>query len=398
MKICNRCQVEKEISDFYSHKNCKDGVSSICKKCTAIQTKAWKLLNADFVKEIGKKYRINNKDSLRERRKQTHIKNKEKENANAKQWREANPERNKEIQKIWRNNNKQRCKETKERWALNNPDKIKSYCKKKSNVIIPQINIDDIDIALLIEGYSANKTVRKMFFEKFNIFYAKGAKGIMYWASCPKCLYKRWVMKGKESTLCGPCNRERTVLLKRVEFREVKEKLCVFCLCEKPISEFYKHPRVKKDGYRNICKDCLTIQNKNWRDNNKEKIKQYERTNAKIKASNPKDRLCSRISSLVRYSLRRKGLNKEGASWREMVDYSPTDLMLHLEKQFKDGMGWHNMNEWHIDHKLPISSFEFSHYTDIGFKQCWALDNLQPLWAMENMKKHNKILTEVGTL
>ena len=28
-----------------------------------------------------------------------------------------------------------------------------------------------------------------------------------------------------------------------------------------------------------------------------------------------------------------------------------------------------------------------------GFKACWALENLQPLWKQDNLSKHNKILS-----
>lgn len=254
--------------------------------------------------------------------------------------------------------------------------------------------LDSITIELLTEGYVANHKTRRMFFEKFNIHYAPSTVENMCWASCPKCFHARWVPIGKMSSLCSPCNFD-LLHSKRVEFKEIETKKCSACLCEKSVSEFYKNARVISDGYRNLCKDCLSAQCKDWRSNNTDKIKQYQVTRYKISSVDPKEQVCQRMSNLVRYSIKRKGKNKEGISWKLMVDYSPADLMLHIEKQFKDGVGWHNMNEWHIDHKLPISSFEFSHYTDEGFKKCWALENLQPLWAVENMKKYNKILNEV---
>ena len=67
--------------------------------------------------------------------------------------------------------------------------------------------------------------------------------------------------------------------------------------------------------------------------------------------------------------------------------------MSHIESQFKEGMSWknHGIHGWHIDHIRPISSFNFESCNDPEFKECWALENLQPLWAKENLSKSNKI-------
>ncbi len=54
-------------------------------------------------------------------------------------------------------------------------------------------------------------------------------------------------------------------------------------------------------------------------------------------------------------------------------------------------MTWDNYGKWHIDHTIPISVFNFNRYTDIDFKRCWSLKNLSPMWAKENLVKHNKI-------
>jgi hypothetical protein len=65
--------------------------------------------------------------------------------------------------------------------------------------------------------------------------------------------------------------------------------------------------------------------------------------------------------------------------------------MAHLEKQFTNGMTWENRNEWHIDHIIPQSLWKYETYDDREFKQCWALCNLQPLWAEDNLSKGNRI-------
>ena len=99
-----------------------------------------------------------------------------------------------------------------------------------------------------------------------------------------------------------------------------------------------------------------------------------------------------RVSNGFSRSVRRGLKNgKGGVSWKIMVGYSVDQLMKHLEKQFLPGMTWKNYGRiWHIDHILPVSSFCFEKCEDDGFKRCWDLSNLRPLWARENLKKGNK--------
>jgi len=66
--------------------------------------------------------------------------------------------------------------------------------------------------------------------------------------------------------------------------------------------------------------------------------------------------------------------------------------MSHLESMFVDGMSWENYGGgWHVDHILPLSSFEYETTDDDSFKTAWALSNLQPLWASENISKGNRL-------
>lgn len=104
-------------------------------------------------------------------------------------------------------------------------------------------------------------------------------------------------------------------------------------------------------------------------------------------ATNPKLRLKARIGGLVWAALKGK---KAGRAWETLLGYTTQDLMHHLARQFRDGMTWENYGQWHVDHIRPVSSFEFSSAEDPEFLSCWALSNLQPLWALENKKKSNR--------
>ena len=64
--------------------------------------------------------------------------------------------------------------------------------------------------------------------------------------------------------------------------------------------------------------------------------------------------------------------------------------MTHLERQFLPGMTWGNRGEWHIDHIVPLASFTFTSPDDPEFRAAWALTNLRPLWAKDNIRKSAK--------
>ena len=81
---------------------------------------------------------------------------------------------------------------------------------------------------------------------------------------------------------------------------------------------------------------------------------------------------------------------KKGRRWQHLVGYSLADLVRHLERQFESGMTWENIGEWHIDHRIPLALFRYETETDADFKAAWALTNLQPLWAEDNMSKHDE--------
>ena len=82
-----------------------------------------------------------------------------------------------------------------------------------------------------------------------------------------------------------------------------------------------------------------------------------------------------------------KGVAKS-AHTLELLGCSISQLIVHLEKRFKNGMTWKNYGKWHVDHIKPLSSFDLTK----SEQQILACNykNLQPLWAKENLLKSNK--------
>jgi len=87
------------------------------------------------------------------------------------------------------------------------------------------------------------------------------------------------------------------------------------------------------------------------------------------------------MSALIRHSLK-KGV-KGNRHWEKLMPYTLDELKTHLERLWEPEMTWenHTIDGWHIDHIIPVSSFEFNQVEDQGFKDCWALNNLMPRWA-----------------
>jgi len=68
------------------------------------------------------------------------------------------------------------------------------------------------------------------------------------------------------------------------------------------------------------------------------------------------------------------------------LGYSADDLKEHLQSQFTEGMSWGNHGEWDIDHIRPVTNFSL----DTSVSEVCALENLQPLWKVDNLVKGNK--------
>ena len=135
--------------------------------------------------------------------------------------------------------------------------------------------------------------------------------------------------------------------------------------------------------------------NKEWKQKNKDKIKksynqeyhnQYEQNKYK---TNPKFRLNKSMRWMIWNGLKKE---KSGEGWLEFVDYSLSDLVKHLEKQFIVEMNWENYGSyWVVDHIIPRKVFNFTSPDHPDFKRCWALDNLRPLTTEDNLKKGSKL-------
>lgn len=174
-------------------------------------------------------------------------------------------------------------------------------------------------------------------------------------------------------------------------------KKCKHCDTIKPLSEYFKR-KGRKWGLGSRCKECLKKDNRKYvgRYIPKQKTgddlikhREYRKTIDCRRRSTPEGKLNRSIGGRIWESLRG---NKDGCKWETITGFTLQDLVIHLEKQFSPEMNWGNYGSyWHIDHKTPIAAFNFKKYSDIDFKRCWNINNLQPLEKKANQKKSDKV-------
>jgi len=102
--------------------------------------------------------------------------------------------------------------------------------------------------------------------------------------------------------------------------------------------------------------------------------------------------LRSRIKSALKTQLSRVLKKYSSVGHIEaMLGCTLDELKQHLESKFKEGMTWENWSHkgWHVDHIYPLSKIDLTDPEQL--KKACHYTNLQPLWARENLSKHDKI-------
>jgi len=89
------------------------------------------------------------------------------------------------------------------------------------------------------------------------------------------------------------------------------------------------------------------------------------------------------------------GKDKPSKTYK-LLGYNAKQLKISIEQKFKNGMNWENRSLWDIDHKKPISVFLKEGITDLSIIN--SLDNLQPMWRKENIKKGSRYLNNTTTV
>lgn len=200
-------------------------------------------------------------------------------------------------------------------------------------------------------------------------------------AKCPKCGKERigYNTGAADKRLCRDCYFIE--LKRKTPFKSSRIKWCKYCgkshnarlktcgsesCSDRHFKEYdkrYNHQRnadpVKRAKYQQWC-----LENRR---------KRYY--------GNPAYRIRSVVSAGINKRVRRFINGGNAGCWRHLP-YTPQQLIKHLEANFFFGMGWHNYGtEWHVDHVKPHSWFNIKEVGDEQFLKAWALSNLMPRFA-----------------
>jgi len=231
----------------------------------------------------------------------------------------------------------------------------------------------------------SRKTCSKCLIEKdLEEFYKQKDGYLGRRANCKECSRKQ-MKKWKEDNpeYCKEYSKKNRQIFRKSSlkyYNKNKEK------CNAYGREYYKNnsKRLNEYGreyYKKNAKD-LNEYGQEWRKNNQEKCRQYARNRYK------KNLELASIKWMRNFLYRteKHGFNKTKMNTIVEFGYTPKQLIQRIECQFKEGMSWNNRDEWHIDHKKPISKFDKGTSPRIINMLC----NLQPIWKLENLNKKNK--------
>jgi hypothetical protein len=172
-------------------------------------------------------------------------------------------------------------------------------------------------------------------------------------------------------------NKERHLTQKRKWEEQQRRKngaqpACTRFRYDAHVKTFYAHQKLK-----NALHDGHVL---NWK-SDKGRIRKWRSNH------DPKYVINIRMRVAIRKAL--DGL-KAGRRWESIVGYSAHQLHDHLQRQLPRGYTMRDFfnGRLHIDHIIPKSSFDVVNEAEL--RACWALPNLRPLPAAENLAKHTK--------
>jgi hypothetical protein len=164
---------------------------------------------------------------------------------------------------------------------------------------------------------------------------------------------------------------------------------------EKYYSNHIEEISTRKREYYIVNKDAILLKVKSTR----------SETERKRLKNDLQYKLKKNISKSINKQLKINGSSKDNNSCAKYLPYSLGELKVHIENLFEPWMNWQNQGRynpktwddndqatwtWQIDHIVPHSKFKYTSMEDQSFQKCWALINLRPYSAKQNLLDGNR--------
>lgn len=201
---------------------------------------------------------------------------------------------------------------------------------------------------------------------------------INYDSLCMKCYNKEYYKKNKQKFLDAASkkykeNKKECLAGMKLYAEKNKEKLSNY----------------QKEYYQKNYNKVREGQKNNYQKNSKKYNKaQYLKKKEKMKTDTYL-KLCENLRSRIGMAIKNYKGTKHTPSL-ELLGAPINVVREHIENQFQDGMNWENHGVWHIDHIVPCAFFDLTKLSHQKF--CFHYENLQPLWALDNIRKKDSIL------
>lgn len=233
---------------------------------------------------------------------------------------------------------------------------------------------------------------------------------------CDSCQKEESLLKPRRWDVCSSCEKREGIASGRRKKAPVQVKrqsyinYCAHCKSVFEVkSRLYqfgdqeqKHCSSKCAGLIAQVNDCLDcgVKCKNARCEPC-RIKNWHKTAGKERYKEKYDNdtafhlsttIRNRLKAAIRVNIKGGKNYTTIGDLEELCGCSIPELILHIEKAWEADMTWdtYGLHGWHLDHIIPLSAVNLE---DIEQRRIVChYTNLRPMWAKDNLRKHDKIV------
>jgi hypothetical protein len=223
------------------------------------------------------------------------------------------------------------------------------------------------------------------------------------------CFYVKGKLKGdrlRYDSMCKQCirlmrkkyyenNKEHLLLSQKAYYQNNKKSFAIY------IHQYYQDHKDQisqnSKTYYRANKTKIDVRNAQYAKLNRSEYNQHVRNK---RLTNPIFKIRENVRSVIRQMIKNNYGSKKRSSISSFLPYTIQQLKDHLQSQFESWMTWDNHGKycldtwndndpttwtWQIDHIIPHSDLPYASMEEENFQKAWALDNLRPLNAKQNI-------------